>query len=338
MTLQELVKGVAAEEVSSQAFRYMPKNWAAFPNLPGLLSAAGYGQAQIDAGFTLSRSDVRTVVQRLGGPGGVALVPVWGYPRGVAGQGNRKPLAAVFDNAELITTTLIQCLGRQWPASRVVDAFAIPHLGLSTLSKILYFAGLESAEGPLLIYDQMVMRALHHHAFDEYGPWPAYGAGQQSASYGRFVACTAQAARALHCTPDVIEYALFREGQRLGPAVKAAPSAPAGVADDRWLHARGFTVELTWARRSQFSYRVSGAGAITLRFGRQGECTISSDQVAALKAAFRGCEVPLTTGPHSLRAWLEQHVTMVRITSYLAPVLVILGHAEHQGRYLKFPN
>lgn len=332
MTLQELIKGVTAEQVGDQAFRYAPKNWTAFPRLPGMLCAAGFSQDQIDAGFMLSRREVRRVVQRLGGHHDLALVPVWGYPRGVAGSGNRKPLAAVFDNAEWITRTLVECKGQRWSANRLLEAFAIPHLGPSTLSKIFYFAQIEAEEGALLIYDQMVMRALHHHAFQEYGRWPAYGASQQDETYGRFVACTTRAARALGCAPDVIEYALFREGQRLGrsrPAAQAAMDGPSGP---------DFIEASTWGGRSLFSFRVPDSGAITLRFGRQGEITIGSAQLAALRAAFRGREVPLSTGHGNLQDWLDRHVTTVWITSYLAPVLVFLGHASRQGKRLKFPD
>lgn len=151
MTLQELVKNVTMEEVGSQAFRYTPKNWIAYPRLPDLLAAAAYCQDQIVAGFTLSRSEVRGALTGIGGVGELALVPVWGYPRGAAGSGNRKPLEAVFDNAERITKTLIECNGRRLPTNRILDAFAIPHIGLSTLSKILYFSGLENhiPAGPL---------------------------------------------------------------------------------------------------------------------------------------------------------------------------------------------
>lgn len=331
MTLQELIKGITAEQVGDQAFRYTPKNWTAFPRLPGMLCAAGFSQDQIDAGFMLSRREVHRVVQRLAGHHDLALVPVWGYPRGVAGSGNRKPLEAVFDNAERITRTLVECKGQRWSANRLLEAFAIAHLGLSTLSKIFYFAQIEAEEGTLLIYDQMVMRALHHHAFQEYGHWPTYGASQQDATYGRFVACTTRAARALACAPDVIEYALFREGQRLGRSAPtpAAMDGPSGL---------DFIEASTWGARSLFSFRVSDSGAITLRFGRQGQITIGSAQLAVLCAAFRGREVPLSTGNDNLQDWLDRHVTTVRITSYLAPVLVFLGHASRQGNRLKFPD
>lgn len=338
MTLQELIKNVTAEEVHSQAFSYVPKNWTAYPRLPGLLAAANYSRDQIDTGFTLSRREVHSVVQHLGSHGGLALVPVWGYPRGVAGAGNRKPLEAIFDNAERITKTLIECKGQRFSANRLLDSFAIPNLGLSTLSKIFYFASVEAEEGALLIYDQMVMRALHHHAFEEYGRWPNYERNQQNATYGRFVACTAQAARSLGCSPDVIEYALFREGQRLGPSAKAARRESSGKEDHAWLQAQDFIVAPTAGGRSLFSYRVLDSGTIKLRFGSKNESAIGSDQLAALKAAFRGHELALSTGPGNLQAWLDRHVTTVRITSYLAPALVLLGHASRQGNRLKFPD
>ena len=337
MTLQDLVRDLTPEQVGSQTFRYVPKNWTAYPQLSELLSAAGFSQNQIDTGFTLSRSEVRAAMRRSGGMVGLALVPVWGYPRGVAGSGNRKPLRALFDNAEMIIRILLECAGQRLPTRRIQEAFVIPHLGLSTLSKILYFAGLESKEGPLLIYDQMVMRALHHHAFAEYGPWPDYGPVLQDATYGRFVDCTKQAACALQCAPDVIEYALFREGQRLGPSSsKGMRSGRSGLEDNLRLYGPGFNVAPTWGKRSLFSYQVLDSGGIILRFGRQGECKISSEQLTALRAEFGGREAVLATGDGNLQAWLDIHVTTVRITSYLAPVLIFLGDAMRQGGYLKF--
>lgn len=338
MTLQELIKNVTAEEVGNQAFPYIPRNWTAYPLLPDLLGAASYSRDQIESGFTLSRHEVRSVVQRLDSHGGLALVPVWGYPRGVAASGNRKPLEAVFNNAERITKTLIECKDQRLSVNRLLGSFAIPHLGLSTLSKIFYFAGVEAEEGALLIYDQMVMRALHHHAFEEYGPWPRYERNQQNATYRRFIACTAHAAHALSSSTDIIEYALFREGQRLGPAPKTIQQEISDTQDRGWLHAQGFTVVQTWAARSLFSYRASDSGAITLRFGSRSEFTINGNQLATLRADLSGVDVALSTGPGSLQDWLDRHVTTIRITSYLAPVLVQLGHASRHDNRLKFFN
>lgn len=67
MTLQELIGNVTAEEVDSQAFAYIPKNWTAYARLPGLLTAA-----------------------------------------------------------------LVECRGRRLPVKRLLEVFALPHLGLST--------------------------------------------------------------------------------------------------------------------------------------------------------------------------------------------------------------
>jgi hypothetical protein len=302
MTLRELVKNITSDEVDSQTFAYIPKNWTAYAQLPGLLSTAGYSAQEIRTGFALSRRDVRTAVKPLSGQGELALVPIWGYPGGVAGPGNRKPLRAVLDNLELITTRLQQYAIQPSPISRILAAFEIPHLGLSTLSKILYFADIKSQEGPLLIYDQMVMRALHHHAFDEYGQWPAYAVSSQLETYGRFVECTTSAAQALGCSPDVIEYALFREGQRLGPARRAALPAPSTPEENAWLLAPGFILARTGGGRSYFSYRLGDRGEITMRFGSQGLCTIHSCQLDALIAEFRGRAVVLTGAPESLQA------------------------------------
>ncbi|MGZ8287776.1 MAG: 8-oxoguanine DNA glycosylase OGG fold protein [Telluria sp.] len=336
MRLRDLVAHVRPDDVSRQAFPYIPRNWKEYPQVPGLLRGAGYSEKQIREGFTMSRADVCAAFRNPGGAGAVALAPIWGYPGGVAGPGNRRPLQAVMESAGSISAQLREHAGRQPGVGAVLASLTIPHIGLSTLSKILYFSGLECREGALLIYDQMVMRALHRYGFEEYGPWPAYAATQQIATYAAFIQRTNQAALVLGCSPDVIEYALFREGQRLGmPQVPAAAESDP-TDENAWLAAPGFTVHATAGGRSAFSYRIDASNNVMLRFGRKGKITLGADQIAQLAGEFSRREVKLTGGGDSLETWLSRHVTKVRISSYLVPVLVLLGYAVRGRNGLKF--
>lgn len=336
-TLRELVKAININEVEQQSFHYTPKNWEKFPEIPRLLRDSGYKSDEIAAGFPLSRLQIKQAFATNMCQTAVILVPLWGYPRGVAGPGNRKPLQQVFANANNIAKHLQEFNKNKTSTEMVIDSMRYSNVGLSTLSKILYFAGIKCAEGDLLIYDQMVMRALHHHSFDEFGEWPGYSHYSQRKTYSRFVGSAHLAAKQLACDADCIEYALFREGQRLGSnrttKTKATTTSPLKIDSDSETIEETFT----WGGKSTFRYDWNDDGSLTLLYGSKPyKMTIHKEKIDQLVSHFSGCEVEINGPTPSLDAWVKENITATWITSYLAPALIASGLAERYGNKLRF--
>jgi hypothetical protein len=215
---------------------------------------------------------------------------------------------------------------------------------LSTLSKLLYFAGLVSQEGPMLIYDQMVMRALNFHCFAEYGDWPPYAGYAQRATYAEFIIRTVEAATALNCSPEVIEYALFKEGQRLGRNSKLqeqdeATEEPEVIEAETRLPAVGTIEELpTFGGRSTFRASFHASGDITLHYGEVGSTPVPKKVLEDVSTHFRGTTIPLTaTRGQSLNEWLLSNFSPIWLASYIGTVLLRLGYAVRVGNRLHFP-
>lgn len=341
MKLRELTGAISSEEVNRQAFRYEPHNWQSYPEVPRLLKEAGYTAEEIKAGFAISRQDIRKMFEKGNALSGIMLALIWGYPKGVVGPGNRKPLHSAVTHVNQIAAHLETFKENLSPATAVLTAMSFAHIGLSTLSKILYFAGLEVEEGKLLIYDQMVMRALHRHQFEEYGSWPKYGNNAQINSYPAFIKKTNAVAQVLGYGPDNIEYALFREGQRLPGQHQHHPDAASEIPQMQAVHVneQEWAQAKTWGGRSSFLYQITIHDDVILRFGKEHRTTVLNDDVSKLCSHFKvtGKLVPSTSNSEeSLDAWLKKHVTSVRISSYLAPVLVLEGLAVREQNKLRF--
>jgi hypothetical protein len=353
LTLAELIKDVKREAVLTQAFQYVPQNWSTYPDLPSALLAAGYTKRDVATGFFVTREklkDLFTTALKSAGKqnvdvkllaASIVLVPVWGYPGGVVGPGNRLPIRAVHEHRHGIAQAFARCAQRQESTKEIVEATTHAHIGLSTLSKLLYFAGIVSREGSMLIYDQMVMRALHFHSFDEYGEWPRYAGYAQRATYAEFIWRTAVAAEALGCEPEVIEYALFKEGQRLGPdrPLDETVEEPEVVEAETRTPIAGTIEELpTFGGRSTFRAEFRESGDVRLYYGRSGKTPVPKQTFDDIANHFQGTTIPLTAteGP-SLNEWLLSNFSPIWLASYVGPVLVRLGNAVRLGNKLHFP-
>lgn len=346
MTLVKLIQDVTSEIVCAQSFRYEPRNWAAYPDMGEYLLATGYTQTQVEHGFSLSRESLRkalgaairtsaTVGNHESLAAAVTLVPIWGYPRGVVGPGNRLPISAVHSNRDDIAKRIAEFTTVRVSTAQMVETMTYANIGLSTLSKLLYFAGLDSHEGSMLIYDQMVMRSLHYHRFAEYGDWPAYSAIAQRATYADFVLKTRLAAEHLKCGQDVIEYALFKEGQRLGRQHAEAANEEDGLRAQQVV--MGAVEELTTFTGVRFAAHFEPIGIVKLCYGKNGRTTVPAETLNALARHFSGAAVPLTAtvGP-SLHKWLTSNFSKVRLASYVGPVLVRLGYGVRDGSMIRF--
>ncbi len=98
----------------------------------------------------------------------------------------------------------------------------------------------------------------------------------------------------------------------------------------------------TWAGRSEFNYTGSVAQGTVITFGRGYSVPVSADEYAALLEHFRGKRANIGTSrtdapPGSVGEWLQENVTPTAIASYVGPILVEEGYAEHAGgAYIRF--
>lgn len=353
MTLAELIKNVNHDTVLSQAFRYVPKNWSTYPDLPAALRALGYAEQDIENGFSVTRERLQSLfAMALKGAdksnpdlelvaASIVLVPVWGYPKGLVGNGNRRTIQAVHEHRHSIAQAFVRFARGEASTKEVVKATTHAHIGLSTLSKLLYFAKIVGSEGSMLIYDQMVMRALHHHSFDEYGKWPKYAGYAQRATYADFILKTRKAGQALGCEPEVIEYVLFREGQRLGPDYEPdeATEEPDAIAAETSRPVAGTIEELpTFRGRANFRAEYHDSGDVTLYYGEAGQKRVPRAVFENIANHFRGATIPLTaTNGPSLNEWLLANFSPIWLASYVGPALLRLGYAVRIERRLHFP-
>jgi hypothetical protein len=92
----------------------------------------------------------------------------------------------------------------------------------------------------------------------------------------------------------------------------------------------------TWAGASAFTYSGSVQRGTQILYGRGHRylVTVSKSDYQALLLHFRGREVPIGTSrtsppAGSLGEWLQSHVTRTATASYVGPILIEEGFAEH---------
>ena len=164
---------------------------------------------------------------------GVIATIVWGYPKGryPGGRGFNPMLDQIDEIIEILM------IGRERSGS--IDATELCYrfsrvsgIGISTYSKMLYFAEVETKEGLCLIYDQMIMRAISVSMEPELEPLqvrlgsnylsskggaPAYRTYPpllQEATYGLFLDAAGRMARRKGMHPADVEQELFLDAPR----------------------------------------------------------------------------------------------------------------------------
>ncbi len=94
----------------------------------------------------------------------------------------------------------------------------------------------------------------------------------------------------------------------------------------------------TWRPENNiiFSYIGSITQGTTITYGAGRQFTISKHQYKALLDHFQGQTVNIGTSrdnppPGSVGEWLQLNVTKTAIASYVGPILIDEGYAEHPG-------
>jgi hypothetical protein len=92
----------------------------------------------------------------------------------------------------------------------------------------------------------------------------------------------------------------------------------------------------TWRKRSKFQYSGSAKAGTRIHCGKEFGVSfvIDADHYAAMLAKFSGQEVSIgtsrTTPPAgSLGEWLKETYKHDAVTSYVGPILISEGYAEH---------
>ncbi|WP_375762508.1 hypothetical protein ACE10W_04785 [Bradyrhizobium sp. B025] len=157
---------------------------------------------------------------------GVIAAIVWGFPRGSMPGGKWLGFAEAFGKPDAFGEALRGLKANPSAATPAIVGLnsLVPGLGFATTTKMAYFARVTFQEGPALVFDANVIKAIADpggawaRLFPKtralLGPRPTHAHGVLS--YGSFIE-EASALAARHDTAaDVIEVALFRSAARPG--------------------------------------------------------------------------------------------------------------------------
>lgn len=155
---------------------------------------------------------------------GVISTIKWGYPKGSLPGGGWHAFSDAFRSSGF-TEALKSLRVHPRSATETVALLngCVKGIGTATTTKIAYFARLASDEGPCLIYDSMVRRAIAHSAESEFADLKAVlnrskrdlTPAQQEATYGLYIRSVGASAEKRGVAPEVVELALFKSGRLL---------------------------------------------------------------------------------------------------------------------------
>ncbi|WP_342712881.1 hypothetical protein AAFG13_18160 [Bradyrhizobium sp. B124] len=151
---------------------------------------------------------------------------VWGFPRGSMPGGKWLGFANAFESSSQFAEVLAGFRTTPQSATTTIARLnnLVTGLGFATTTKMAYFARLTFREGPALIFDANVIKAI----IDPLTPWGGAFPKTRSLlgstnfhakgvlSYSCYVEEASILARLHNATPDVIEVALFRSAARAG--------------------------------------------------------------------------------------------------------------------------
>lgn len=157
-------------------------------------------------------------------PKGVISTIKWGYPKGGRPGGPWLSFSNAFRTTDKFEAIIVDLKAEKASAEKVLKKLngIVSGVGTATTSKIAYFAQLESEEGPCLIYDSMVRRAIVFStdpALDEVRRELVrykrdIAPPIQEATYGAYIRSVGKLADRLNVSPAQVELALFRYGRK----------------------------------------------------------------------------------------------------------------------------
>ncbi len=155
---------------------------------------------------------------------GVISTIKWGYPKGSLPGGGWHAFSDAFRSPKF-GEILNALRAEPRSASETVTMLnrCVKGIGTATSTKIAYFARLTTSEGPCLIYDSMVRRAIAHRSDPEFAHLKTVlnsstrdlTPAAQERTYGNYIASVISAAKGQGVSPEVVELDLFKAGREL---------------------------------------------------------------------------------------------------------------------------
>lgn len=136
----------------------------------------------------------------------IVKILMWGYPRG----GRRDYVKNILKNMDVLTNWLEKIKDNNFDS--VKNALGgkpnIYGLGLSTISKLLYFFDVKIGNIPCQIYDGKVIDSLNkNHQIKELSEWSNWG--RTNKYYKKYIDLLSELSNDYQCSPDQIELFLF---------------------------------------------------------------------------------------------------------------------------------
>ncbi|MGJ5036708.1 hypothetical protein ACQR13_21600 [Bradyrhizobium sp. HKCCYLRH3059] len=173
----------------------------------------------------VSRGDIFHIVDANSKLAAIAAI-VWGFPRGSRPGGDWKSFAHAFEVSSQFVVLLEELRGSLVPGSEGIARLneIVAGVGYATTTKIAYFSRIVFREGPALILDSNVIKAITAPNSRWTANFPRTRAilgssnfnSKALTSYGVYIEEAARCAARMGALPHSVELALFREAVRPG--------------------------------------------------------------------------------------------------------------------------
>jgi hypothetical protein len=146
----------------------------------------------------------------------IYYVIMWGYPRGMRGQAND---AEIFKNINLISEIINKpkrnsLKEEDWESIRK-SLSGIKGLGISTISKLLYFRTFKFGDFNALILDDRLLRVFQHGEFKEFEKLKNLKRTNAMSNYLYYLEIMHETAKEIGVSPENLEMFLFTFGNNL---------------------------------------------------------------------------------------------------------------------------
>jgi hypothetical protein len=146
----------------------------------------------------------------------IYYVIMWGYPRGMRGQAND---AEIFKNINLISEIINKpkrnsLKEEDWESIRK-SLSSIKGLGVSTISKLLYFRTFKFGDFNALILDDRLLRVFQHGEFKEFEKLKNLKRTNAMSNYLYYLEIMHETAKEIGVSPENLEMFLFTFGNNL---------------------------------------------------------------------------------------------------------------------------
>lgn len=139
----------------------------------------------------------------------IAII-MWGYPKGMRGNS----FTSLLQHIEQLKYKLAP--HKEITHAQFLELLQlIPGIGLSTISKFLYFFSNKLEGIPCLILDQRIIKTIKASYFYELGGLQKIVAHNKTLYYLQYLKTIHKVSAEINCRPDQLEFFLFMFGQRL---------------------------------------------------------------------------------------------------------------------------